>query len=269
MTAVDCAARAKEALLAEVSVTPKPGLVDRRNSGAHRDMNYATFVRSAEVLEPYFAAFFMLGAAVPPEILLPVLRTKGIAAESAMLAATGGVNTHKGALFSLGLLCAACGALEERKEPFTPAGLCTFVSNLTQGITEELCSADTHGGRAFASTGATGVRGEAEKGFPAVQTVALPAYRAGIASGLSHNDAAVWTLTCLLSRVEDTNLLARGGLEGARWAQQQADDLRADFSIPKAEELDDRFIERNLSPGGCADLLAITLFLYSVCLQHT
>lgn len=265
MTAAYCAARAKEALLAEVSATPKPGLVDRRNSGAHRDMNYQTFVDSAQALEPFFDEFYMLGAVTPMMQLLPVLRVRGIAAERAMFAATGGVNTHKGALFSLGLLCAACGALTAEGTALTPDALCLFVSRLTRGITAELRSADTHGGRAYADTGATGVRGEAERGYPAVRELALPLYRKARCGGMTPNDAAVYALIGLISRVEDTNLLARGGETGAQWAKKQAAALETVFSIEKTAALDDAFIARNLSPGGCADLLAIALFLDSVC----
>lgn len=265
MTPEYCAERAKQALLVEVSATPKPGLVDRSNSGAHRDMDYRTFVDSAEALEPYFADFYTLGAETPEDCLLPALRARGLTAERAMFAATGGVNTHKGALFSIGLLCAACGALDARGVRLTPEALCAFVSRLTRGITAELQSADTHGGRAFHRTGATGVRGEAERGFPLVRELALPLYRESLTAGMTPNDAAVRTLICLISRVEDTNLLARGGEEGARWAREQASFVEAGFSIERAAELDSAFIARNLSPGGCADLLAIVLFLHSVC----
>lgn len=268
MTAAACAAIAKAALLEEVSATPKPGLVDRRNSGAHRDMDFNTFVRSAEALEPWFAVFYMLGAALPEECLLNVLRERGIEAEKAMYTATGGVNTHKGALFSLGLLCAACGALDAGGEMLTPDALCAFVARLTRGISAELLNTDTHGGSAFMKTGATGVRGEAEQGYPTVRKLALPALRAALMSGMSRNDAAVLTLIRLIASAEDTNLLTRGGEEGARWARIQAAELEQNFSIEKTVMLDDRFIARNLSPGGCADLLAIALFLHSIYLQN-
>lgn len=268
MTPEHCARLAREALLAEVSATPKPGLVDRNNSGAHRDMNYQTFLDSAAALEPFFYDFFVLGAETPENRLLPALRARGLIAEQAMFHATGGVNTHKGALFSLGLLCAACGALDARGTFLTPEELCGFVSRLTRGITAELHSADTNGGRAFHCTGAAGVRGEAERGFPAVRELALPLYRERLTAGMTPNDAAVRTLICLISRVEDTNLLTRGGEEGARWAREQASALEGSFSIGRAEALDNAFIARNLSPGGCADLLALALFLHSVCLQN-
>ena len=269
MTAADCAARARAALLAEVSATPKPGLVDRANRGAHRDMDLDTFVRSADALAPYFADFYILGAETPLARLLPALRARGLEAERAMYRATDNVNTHKGALFSLGLLCAACGALDRTGEALTADGLCAFVARLTAGITAELRTAGTNGGRAYQRTGSTGVRGEAEGGYPTVRTVALPALEARLAAGDSENDAAVFALVALAARAEDTNLLARGGPEGARWAREQAAALEKDFSIPAAAALDRAFIARNLSPGGCADLLAVALFLHSVCTQNT
>lgn len=267
MTPETCARLARAALEAEVSATPKPGLVDRANTGAHRDMDYNLFLRSAAALEPFFADFYRLGAETPCDRLLPALRARGLTAEEAMFRATGGVNTHKGALFSLGLLCAACGALERRGEPLTPDGVCLFVARLTEGITAELRQAPTHGGSAWRRTGSLGVRGEAEGGYPAVRGLALPVYRARLRAGESGNDAAVYTLICLIARAEDTNLLARGGEEGARWARAQAQALTEHFSVPAAAALDRAFIARNLSPGGCADLLAAALFLHSVCPQ--
>jgi hypothetical protein len=135
VTPETCARLARAALEAEVSATPKPGLVDRANTGAHRDMDYDLFLRSAAALEPFFADFYRLGAETPCDRLLPALRARGLTAEEAMFRATGGVNTHKGALFSLGLLCAACGALERRGEPLTPDGVCRFDSLISHDIT--------------------------------------------------------------------------------------------------------------------------------------
>ncbi len=110
---VDLPALAAEALWQELELTPKPGLVDRLNNGSHRDMDHALFVRSIMAITPWFARFAELGevhAAKPADRQLRILRPMGMACEQAMYAATGGVNTHKGGIFALGLLC------------FTPGG---------------------------------------------------------------------------------------------------------------------------------------------------
>jgi len=264
MTGEVCAALAKAALLAEVSTTPKPGLVDMANSGSHKDMDYQTFVRSAETLEPYFAAFYRLAREQEYTGILSALRPLGIEAETAMYRATGQVNTHKGALFSLGLLCAAWGGLYRLGENLSPVNLCRWAAGAASGVTGELPLVDTNGGRAYASLGVSGVRGEVEQGYPTVLELSLPCYEQCLSDGLSPNDSAVYTLIKLMLHVDDTNLLARGGEKGAAWAKEQAAALLEDFSIERVAALDKEFIRRNLSPGGCADLLALTIFLHSV-----
>ncbi len=251
------AAAAVQALLCEVAVTPKPGLVDRDNPGSHRDMDIFTFLGSASVLQPYFERCAGLQT-------LEQLRYPGKLAESAMFRQTGGVNTHKGAIFSLGLLCCAAGQADP-----TPEAILQTVSKLAAGITGELGHrSDTAGQRLYGAWGITGIRGQAEQGFPAVLHTGLPVLRQGLERGLSLNDAAAVTLLHLFTVCQDTNCICRGGFDTWQQRVQQVKDLLEQESFPPVSriwELDRQFIRENLSPGGSADLLSLTLFLHFFC----
>ncbi len=251
---------ARRALEREVLLTPKPGLVDAANNGAHSDMSKDTFLRSAAALEPWLLSMAERGKASleeTPQQLLAALRPMGIRAEADMYAATGGVNTHKGALFSLGLLCATCGRLQAQNRPVTAENLCGLAAEMTAGITtREMNATDTHGLAVHAAYGAKGVRGEAESGFESVRDLALPY--------LVLENGPYKALLNLIAHVRDTNVLHRAGEEGLRWLQGRAQEVLADFSIPAMERLDRECIEKNISPGGCADLLAIAFFIQSV-----
>ena len=131
------------------------------------------------------------------------------------------------------------------------------------GVTEE--TAKTAGERLFVKYGITGVRGQAEAGFPAVRNVGMPMFQKALQDGQSLNNAGCIALLHMLAAVEDTNLIHRGGLETARAMQEKVATILEDAKYPTREtllELDKAFIEKNLSPGGTADLLAITYFLY-------
>lgn len=241
---------AQRALLHEVAATPKPGLVDRANNGAHRDMDFFTFLDSACVLGPYFTRCARWGLDhpdTPPEAVLSSLRTAGLRAEGEMNRVTGGVNTHKGAIFSLGLLCAAAGQLLIQGGPQTAAALGALAGRMAASTDPNLA----------------GARGEAASGFRRALT-ALGALRKWLEAGEPWNDALVRTLLCLLRETEDTNLVKRGGKEGLAWARRQARTLLKgpEVSLEAVERLDISFIQRDLSPGGCADLLAVVCFFY-------
>ena len=277
-------ALATRALLEEVAVTPKPGLVDRANSGAHRDMDFFSFQASAAALSAYWGRCFYENAwqnalrnapdpgdAQTPAETFAALRPLGMAAERRMLLATGGVNTHKGAIFTLGVLCGAIGRLwtAETGFPDVYSILNEAAAMTRETLAQELPAArwNTAGEGLYQKYGVRGIRGQVADGLPAVRSVSLPAFRALLARGLDRNHAASVTLLHLIAAVEDTNLLHRGGPEGAAWARAQAKSLLAGSEPPALEAiaaLDDAFIERNLSPGGCADLLAVTLFLDSL-----
>ncbi|HAU5438284.1 TPA: hypothetical protein JD175_08220 [Cronobacter sakazakii] len=155
----DVPSLAVAALYAELNLTPKPGLVDCANSGAHRDMDHALFVASIRAIAPWLRVFYQQGvqdAGLAESEMLRRLRPAGLACEQAMFSATGGVNTHKGGIFSLGLLCAAAGRLAAQGESLTPTALCMTVSAMTRGIVaRELAhgrrAAGGDGGRAFVS----------------------------------------------------------------------------------------------------------------------
>lgn len=264
---------AYEGLLAEVNTTPKPGLVDRRNCGSHRDMDIHTFTASAAALKPYFAQCLQIGqetADAPPEDCFFRLRQAGLEAEQAMYQATGGVNTHKGAVYTMGLLCGCIGRLWTPETPFsgiTPTlAQCAQIGQAALGDFTAM-TGNTAGERLYLQMGLTGIRGEAAAGFPAVANIALPIYTEALLQGRSSNDAAAVTLLHLIAQVEDTNLYHRGGSPGAAYAKEAARTLLQKSSWPttqQLEELDDAFIARNLSPGGCADLLAVTCFLHKL-----
>ncbi|MBR5528836.1 MAG: triphosphoribosyl-dephospho-CoA synthase CitG [Oscillospiraceae bacterium] len=260
------------ALTQELSTTPKPGLVDRNNAGAHKDMTPRHFFASADALRPFFNRFaeqgFLTRDSAATETF-SAIRSLGKEAEQAMLQATGGVNTHKGAIFSLGILCAAAGRLGP--EGWNMEALLTEAAAMTHGlvekdfagVTEE--TAKTAGERLFAKYGVTGVRGQAEAGFPEVRNIGMPMFQKALQDGQSLNNAGCIALLHMLATVEDTNLIHRGGMETAQTMQQKVAAILEAEPYPAREtllELDKAFIEKNLSPGGTADLLAIIYFLY-------
>ena len=266
-------ALAAKALLYEVCTTPKPGLVDRSNNGSHRDMDVFTFLDSTAALLPYFEEAVRLGMEtrdLPPQETFRRLRQAGAAGERAMFRATGGVNTHKGAVFTLGTVCAAAGrlwtAVGFSKDLEATLALCGEMS--AQAVQEDFETirregAHTTGQRLYLEHGLEGIRGELSRGLPAVAQIGLPTLRRHLAAGDSLEQAGVQVLLALMAQVVDTNLIARGGLEGQQWAMEQTKNLHQGRAATQqaAEKLDRALIERNLSPGGCADLLAITYFL--------
>lgn len=265
------AALAVQSLLDEVYTTPKPGLVDRRNNGSHQDMDIHLFEVSAQALWPYFRSCVRLGqetADQPPQDTFPLLRQAGLASERAMYEATGGINTHKGAIYTLGALCGSIGRLWSPEQPIPEidAILMECANMVRSSAQADLASATgkTAGEQLFLQHGIRGIRGEVAAGLPSVRNISLPVYEEALEAGLSHNDAGAVTLLHLIAQVEDTNLYHRGGCDGAQWAANAAKALLPQPALSQIEELDDAFIARNLSPGGCADLLAITYFLHKV-----
>lgn len=265
---------AAKSLLWEVYTTPKPGLVDKRNTGSHTDMDISTFVKSAASLPPYFCKCMAIGQETsdrPPQETFDLLRSAGLAAEETMYLATGGVNTHKGAIYSMGIICGAIGRLWTPEAPTSKTddilSMCSQI--VRDAVKTDFASIDgsTAGGRLYLEHGLAGIRGEVAAGFPSVTSYGLPAYQEGLDNALSANDAGVYALLNLIANVEDTNLYRRGGFSGACYAADSAKSLLEKGGYPSTEQienLDDDFIARNLSPGGCADLLAVTYFLYEL-----
>ncbi len=258
---------ARQSLLYEVCTTPKPGLVDCGNTGSHRDMDIFTFMASSATLSDYFrecAGIGMQTRHLDEAEVLPLLRFPGKLAEQAMYQATGGVNTHKGCIFSLGILCAAAGRLQSSDRDAQK--ILEVCKSIAKGITGELGGkSNTIGEKLFTQHGITGVRGQAEAGFPAVLQVGLPTLEKGLQDGLSVNDAGCAALLALMTAAVDTNLIHRSNLQQQQAISAEITALLEKDPYPSREilqELDRQFIEKNLSPGGSADLLALTYFLY-------
>ena len=267
-----CAARA---LLYEVSVTPKPGLVDRNNSGSHRDMDFYTFIDSSAALVSHFREMYCLGwreDTLPEEQFFPRLRFLGQQAEKDMFAATGGVNTHKGLIFSMGILCAALGRKHAgTRQPVPEDELFQQCAALGKEALKDFSAAetglspDTAGLRLYREKRIGGVREEAAEGFPAAKGTGLKNLRAGLAAGMSLNDAAAAALLSLIGALEDTNMIHRGGLPEAERCRKEARELygtlTAENCVAELRQLDEAYIRKNLSPGGAADLLALSMLL--------
>ena len=272
-----------KALLYEVNTAPKPGLVDRENNGSHKDMDTFSFIDSACSLYPYFERCTCQGA-MQEDLAFSFdnLRYLGKEAENRMLEATGGINTHKGAIFSMGIFCAAAGK-KAQQEFFCQAfgekdfqgnalsweaitrNMCSYLMEDFQGLEGKDLSQLTHGEKLYLEYGISGIRGEAAQGFPSVLKVGLPVFRENLAKGKSINDAAVAALMTLIEQVEDTNILIRSDRETLLWAQKRAAEvLRAGCKMESVRNLNEEFIQKNISPGGCADLLALCFFVYFI-----
>lgn len=261
------ASLAAKALLYEVSVTPKPGLVDRDNSGAHRDMDFYTFLASTTAITPSLRAMTAAGIRTAQEDsakTFSLLRTIGKSAEAAMRAATGGVNTHKGAIFSVGILCGAAGRLFGRREPIATESILREAGAIAgSALGDCVHKPSTAGEKLYHAYGVTGIRGEAAAGFPTAAQVGLPVLEQALRDGKSPDEAGGITLLHLMASAADTNLMKRASREEQLLLQKnlrerlQRPVTRADLAF-----LDQDFIRRNLSPGGSADLLAVCWLLH-------
>ncbi|MEN4907520.1 triphosphoribosyl-dephospho-CoA synthase CitG [Rahnella bonaserana] len=265
LSATCIATLAADALRSEVWLTPKPGLVDSINNGSHSDMDLPLFLRSIDAITPWLHQFYALGQQdflQSRQAMLMRIRPTGIACEQAMFCATQGVNTHKGGIFSLGLLCTAAGRIHVRRQPLTRRGMCHEVAAMTQGLIErELQSCRqpvTAGERLFVTYGMTGARGEAQSGFLTLRRHVLPYW-------YDENNTERRSLNALLRLMAynpDTNLVSRGGLNGLYFVQNYARRLlKKGWQKEDLQEMDRQLIARHLSPGGSADLLAIATVL--------
>ncbi len=269
-TAANLAVRS---LLFEAATTPKPGLVDRANAGSHKDMDIFTFMSSASALMPYFRSCALAGMDtrdLPAPETFKRLQVLGRRAEGAMYEATNGVNTHKGAIFSVGIMCGALGRLPRELwgDPECVLSECAAeTAGLAEGylphLTEE--TARTAGEKLYVKHGIRGVRGQAEDGFPAVLKHGLPVLEEGLTRGLSLNDAGCAALLHMMVNETDTNMIKRSDLVTYDKVINEVRTLLERDPFPGKEviaALDEKFIGMNLSPGGTADLLAMTYFLH-------
>lgn len=265
----------RQGLQGEVDATPKPGLVDKDNPGAHRDMDWHTFARSTEAIVPHLRQMAEKGWdwEGTEEALFAALRPMGAAAEKAMFRATENVNTHKGIIFSLGLVTSfTLYHLARTGKVESEAVLGEIGEAVTPLLERDFAKIDryhphTHGEVLYVEQGCRGIRGEAMDGFPAVAQIALPALRRFRKEGRPENEAYIQVLLLLLSQVEDTNILSRSDQATLAEAQAAAQEVLAQggaFTKKGMEavwELNERFVEKNISPGGCADLLILAIFL--------
>jgi triphosphoribosyl-dephospho-CoA synthase len=263
---------ARAAVLAlhdELALAPKPGLVSFADSGSHDDMDAQTFLRSLMALRGYFGAIHGLGAQAAP---FAALERCGIAAEAAMLQATQGINTHRGAIFILGLLCAAVGRVQAQGLTATPEVVrCALQATWGAELSERAQrTSQLPGGVAARRWGLRSASEEAALAFPAVFEVGLPAWRQAQAAGWSLQQVQAQAFFALLGHLDDCNLAHRGGLEGLAWAREQARRFIADGGAgapdwqAHAWALHRHFVARRLSPGGCADSLSALCFLQRV-----
>ncbi|MED4224997.1 triphosphoribosyl-dephospho-CoA synthase CitG [Neobacillus cucumis] len=264
-------------LLYEVSASPKPGLVDRFNQGAHKDMDFFTFMASSAALSNYFNDCVAKGlkyAGQNPQELFQALRSLGMDAEKSMFEATDNVNTHKGLVFSLGIICAAasCCMTENETKMVTTDTICKKVSFMTQGLClRELTYMNkleglTYGEKLYQKYGLRGIRGEVESGFPTVRKYSLPELKKLKSMKTLHlNDILVQVLLHLMAVNEDTNIVARHDLETLEFVHHKAikvldlGGIMTPKGLQMTHEMDREFIDRNISPGGSADLLAVTV----------
>lgn len=266
---------ATQALQAELDTTPKPGLVDKDNNGAHRDMDYALMQRSIDTLHPYFVKLALLGCADA----LPThtsIRDIGLEAERAMLSATNGVNTHKGALFSMGLAVVAT-AHEERKIAANEeqilkernggedvlVSLQTTIKALAASFPD---TNGTHGSKAkLLSKGTTAIKGaldNAREGYEMLFAEWLPFY---IERRKEHDAHTLHkTLLRIMCDLDDTNVIYRTDLATAEEVKQEARALLDSFSEAALKDMDRHYTTRNISPGGAADMLSLTIFIGSI-----
>lgn len=272
------AALAQRAVLYEVSTTPKPGLVDRLNNGAHKDMNFFTFLASSTVLYRGFYEFTLEGTLFNEKnfsLLLKKLRPIGIECEKNMFKTTAGVNTHKGVIFSLGIICGVLGYLHKNTGNMSfPAELiCEMVRKTAKNITVndfkniESKETLTHGEYLYKTYGLKGIRGEVENGFESLRKKALPLMRSSKTPCLERNDLFLEILLNIMCCCEDTNIASRSGIEGLNYAKASASRFLDEGGIfqknakEKLSLMNKDFVKKNISPGGSADLLAAAIFL--------
>ena len=246
---------ATRALQAELDTTPKPGLVDKRDNGAHRDMDHALMLRSIRALHPYFIRLAQLGCSSPQPPHDDIVRI-GIEAERAMFEATGGVNTYKGALFSMGLAVIAAGG----------AALCHNTNAMSSSIAALASrfpiTKGTHGSEAKTRACLKGALDNARDGYRMLFEAWLPFYETCVESADPY--ALHKTLLRIMCDLDDTNIVYRTSLATMLQVKEESKQLLQSFSIMGLETMNSKFMRCNISPGGSADMLSLVVFLYSV-----
>ena len=262
---------ALKAMISEVSTFPSFGLVSPISSGAHKDMDYYTFLNSAVAITPFLKKMFEVGYSYySPEYIFDAIRDIGKECEDKMFEATNNINTHKGMIFLMGISMAAIGkALYENKEFYQIQDIIkSMVKNILDDF-KELHKKEklTHGERLYLEYGFTGIRGQVQDGLSVLFDNIIDNY---INSDLKENDLYTQILIELMARVEDSTVVYRHDISTLRKVQSDAKDLLNMGGIfteegrQKCHHLEDLYIKENISPGGCADLLAISILLIDV-----
>ena len=270
------ASLAIQAILYEVACFPSPGLVSSISSGAHKDMDLYTFIDSSvSLIKPLVLCAEAGFSNDSPKRIFESIRLIGIKGEEEMFKKTSGINTHKGILFLLGLCSAAAAKTIYEKKAF--GNIQKVIKEMTEGIVEkELYSIGedlnnkklTHGEKLFLKYNTEGIRGEAERGLPIIFDFSLDFYKA--CHDLKKNDRLVHTLMGIMQYSEDSNILYRHSKEILQEVQNKAKHIvaiggmKSQQGIRAIKELDSEFCIRNISPGGSADLLAVTVFLHLI-----
>ena len=270
MYADHLAQQAVKALMYEVSVTPKPGLVDRADNGSHKDMDFYTFINSSTALYAYFKKCALKAVELSdktPQFLFSNLRYLGLEAENKMYQHTSGVNTHKGAIFSFGLIVAATAYLSENGKNASAESILNLCADMAQLSMADFENQNVHksfGKQVFREHNIKGIRGQAAAGYPAVKA-AFPMLRELLDSGVSVDEAGAKVLLKFISEVQDTNIIKRSDVKTLENVQNKVKDiLQSDNSTDSIQKLNEEFVNLNISPGGCADLLAICFLLYFI-----
>lgn len=273
----------QKALFYEVNTSLKPGLVDRLHNGSHKDMGLSTFINSAYSLSDYFCQCVKEGLSCDCSkkdlpLLFQKLRSIGKQAEKTMLFATQGINTHKGIIFSGGILCAAIGYyISTNSKDISSENFLLSLPEICRCMLPELLSdyltltpdtAKTNGEKLYLKYKITGIRGEAKEGFPLLFNVGFPLFQAVLKKGFSLWQAGLITLLHYIACTEDTNLIIRSDYQLACKIQKNLQQFLAHATYEKQlsilPKLDAFFVSRNISPGGSADMLALTYFLYFI-----
>lgn len=257
-------------LYAELCLYPKPGLVSPFDTGSHTDMDATTFMRSLFALRHYFKQICRAGLRDAP---FAELKQLGIDAETAMLKATRGINTHRGAIFSLGMLCAAAGQLQAHGLPFTPSALRgAMLARWGDALALHAAppASDSNGLRVARRYAASGAREEGALGLPSVFDIGVPALLAARARGASPDMARTDALFALMAHISDSNVYHRAGPAGAQTVREHArrflDQGGTANTNWRASALasHQEFVVKRLSPGGAADLLAASCLAIAI-----
>ncbi len=273
---------AQKSILYEAILTPKPGLVDAVDSGAHKDMNIYTFIDSSTSLFKGFYSYAKSGLTcnLDEKELFKGIRTIGNIVEKEMFEATDNVNTHKGINFSLGIIVAATGYYLRNVDkeqinnlkPNDTLHILKIVEKMTEGLVKnDFRNLDkkeklTNGEKIYLEKGFSGIRGEVEGGFPTVLNISLPRLRFLSENNIKKDRLLLDVLFHIMSVSVDSNVINRGGFKALEFVNEETLKFIEDGIIyqdnyqEKIKELNNVFIERNISPGGAADLLAITIF---------